>query len=63
MYLKMDMSKYSSAKYAQVEDNPEFKENPAGRAAQASNKPIPTPRNLRWGSLRQPSNNQKGEMV
>ena len=63
MYLKMDMSKYSSVKYAQVEDTPEFKENSAGRAAQASNRPIPTPRNLRWGSLRQPSNNQKGEMV
>ena len=63
MYLEMNMEKYSSAKYSQVEDNPEFKENPAGRAAQASNRPIPPPRNLKWGSLRQPSNNQQGEIV
>ena len=63
MYLEMNMEKYSSAKYSQVEDKPEFKENPAGRAAQASNRPIPPPRNLRLGSLRQPSNNQRGEMV
>ena len=43
MYLEMNMEKYSSAKYSQVEDNPEFKENPAGRAARASNRPIPPP--------------------
>ena len=63
MYLKMNMSKYSSAKYSQVEDKAEFEENPAGRAAQARNRPIPPPRNLRWTSLRQPSNNQQGEIV
>ena len=64
MYLEMNMSKYSSAKYSQVEDKAEFEENPpAGRAAQARNRPIPPPRNLRWGSLRQPRNNQQGEIV
>ena len=63
MYLEMNMSKYSSAKYSQVEDQAEFEENPAGRAAQASNRPIPPPRNLKWGSLRQLSNNQQGEIV
>ena len=51
MYLKMDMSKYSSAKYSQVEDKAEFEENPAGRAAQARNRPIPPPRNLKCSSL------------
>ena len=44
MYLEMNMSKYSSAKYSQVEDNAEFEENPAGRSAQARNRPIPPPR-------------------
>ena len=63
MYLEMNMSKYSSAKYSQVEDKAEFEENPAGRAAQARNRPIPAPRNLKWTSLRQPSNNQQGEIV
>ena len=61
MYLEMNMSKYSSAKYSQVEDKAEFEENPAGRAAQARNRPIPPPRNLKWTSLRLPSNNQQGE--
>ena len=51
MYLKMNMSKYSSAKYSQVEDNAEFEENPARRAAEARNKPIPPPRNLKCSSL------------
>ena len=51
MYLKMNMSKYSSAKYSQVEDKAEFEENPAGRAAAARNKPIPPPRNLKCSSL------------
>lgn len=63
MYLEMNMSKYSSAKYSQVEDKAEFEENPAGRAAQARNRPIPPPRNFKWTSLRQPSNNQQGEIV
>ena len=63
MYLEMNMSKYSSAKYSQVEDKAEFEENPAGRAAQARNRPIPPPRNLKWTSLRQPRNNQQGEIV
>ena len=57
------MSKYSSAKYSQVEDQAEFEENPAGRAAQARNRPIPPPRNLIWTSLRRPSNNQQGGIV
>ena len=63
MYLEMNMSKYSSAKYSQVEDKAEFEENPAGRAAQARNRPIPPPRNRKWTSLRLPSNNQQGEIV
>ena len=29
MYLEMNMEKYSSAKYSQVEDNPEFKDKPS----------------------------------
>ena len=63
MYLEINMSKYSSAKYLEVEDKAEFGENPAGRVAQARNRPIPPPRNLRWTSLRQPRNNQQGEIV
>ena len=63
MYLKMNMSKYSSAKYSQVEDKAEFEENPAGRAAAARNKPIPPPRNLKCSSLWQPRNNQQSEIV
>ena len=63
MYLKMNMSKYSSTKYSQVEDKAEFEENPAGWADQASNRPIPPPRNRKWTSLRQPSNNQQVEIV
>ena len=63
MYLKMNMSKYSSAKYSQVEDKAEFEENPAGRAAEARNKPIPPPRNLKCSSLWQPRNNQQSEIV
>ena len=50
MYLKMNMSKYSSAKYSQVEDKAEFEGNSAGRAAQARNRPIPPPRNLKCSS-------------
>ena len=57
------MSKYSSAKYSQVEDQAEFEENPAGRAAQAKNRPIPPPRHFKSTSLRQPRNNQEGEIV
>ena len=57
------MSKYSSAKYSQVEDQAEFEENPAGRAAQAENRPIPPTRNFKSTSLRQPRNNQEGEIV
>ena len=63
MYLKMNMSKYSSAKYSQVEDKAEFEENPARRAAEARNKPIPPPRNLKCSSLWQPRNNQQSEIV
>ena len=63
MYLEMNMEKYNSAKYSQVEDKAEFEENPAERAAQASNRPIPPPRNHKWTSLRQPRNNQQGEIV
>jgi len=63
MYLQMNMSKYSSAKYSQVDDTTE--ENPSRRAAQtASNRPIPPPRNLKkWTSLRKPSNYRQSEMV
>ena len=57
------MSKYSSTKYSQVEDKAEFEENPARWADQASNRPIPPPRNRKWTSLRQPSNNQQVEIV
>ena len=63
MYLEMNMSKYSPAKYSQVEDQAEFEENPAGRAAQAENRPIPPPRNFKSTSLRQPRNNQEGVIV
>ena len=63
MYLEMNMSKYSSAKYSQVEDQAEFEENPAGRTAQAENRPIPPHRNFKSTSLRQPRNNQEGEIV
>jgi len=59
----MNVSKYSSAKYSQVEVNAEFEEDPAGRAAQAKNRPIPPPRNFKSTSLRQPRNNQEGEIV
>ena len=63
MYLEMNMSKYSSAKYSQVEDQAEFEESAAGRAAQARNRPIPPPRNFKSTSLRQPRNNQEVEIV
>ena len=59
----MNMSKYSSTKYSQVEDKDEFEENTAGRAAQASNRPIQPRRNRKLTSVRQPSNNQHVEIV
>ena len=65
MYLQMNMSKYSSAKYSQVDDTTKFEENPSRRAAQAaSNRPIPPPRNLKKGtSLRKPNNYKQSGMV